>query len=288
MLAIGLSSGITKSFYGQHKKLKGNRKCRDMPIASIDWLLNASRRFITGSSAPARNNFEKSVIILGRLNQQMKADHEKWMESSVQKKTLHKRPESKWALWISRTRHQCSKCSMQSHQTAQPMRFFLFVVFVSVCIWGASASYGCKKEGKGHEKVNYKRRRRLPKARIHTVREEGEYNYLSLRAAMCKKMHPFSCTEVVAHACTAKSHTSKAPWKRMLRKYLSFGICAFNNVMTYRTTGCDDFQEREFSFLLFSDSDLAWAIDTRRSHGSHVVDASRRTHTRHTHTHTQF
>ncbi len=123
-----------------------------MPIASIDWLLNASRRFITGSSAPARNNFEKSVIILGSLNQQMKADHEKWMESSVQKKTLHKRPECKWALWISRTRHQCSKCSIQSHQTAQPMRFFLFIVFGSDVYDVHQQAKGARKRGKDTRK----------------------------------------------------------------------------------------------------------------------------------------
>jgi hypothetical protein len=70
----------------------------------------------------------------------------------------------------------------------------------------------------------------------------------------------------------------------MLRKNLSFGLGTFNNVMTYRTTGCGDFQEKDFSFLLFLYSDLAWAIDTRRSHGSQLMQTGE--HSRHTQTHT--
>ena len=43
-----------------------------MPIDSTDWLLNASSRFLTGSSAPAQKPSQKSVIILGSSSQPMK------------------------------------------------------------------------------------------------------------------------------------------------------------------------------------------------------------------------
>ncbi len=43
------------------------------------------------------------------------------------------------------------------------------------------------------------------------------------------------------------------------------------NVITYRPVGCDGFEEKDCPLLSFSDSDWACALDTRRSHGCHVL-----------------
>jgi len=57
----------------------------------------------------------------------------------------------------------------------------------------------------------------------------------------------------------------------LTRKVLQYPHGTCDNVITYRPTGCDGFEERDCSFLSFSDADLACAIDTNRSHGSHVL-----------------
>jgi hypothetical protein len=45
----------------------------------------------------------------------------------------------------------------------------------------------------------------------------------------------------------------------------------YDNVITYRSVGCDGFEEKDFSLLSFSNSDWACALDTRRSQGCHVL-----------------
>ena len=57
----------------------------------------------------------------------------------------------------------------------------------------------------------------------------------------------------------------------LVRKVLQYLHGTYDNVITYRPVGCDNFEEKDCSFLSFSDSDWACAIDTRRSHGCHVL-----------------
>ena len=46
---------------------------------------------------------------------------------------------------------------------------------------------------------------------------------------------------------------------------------ALNNKLTFRPAGYDGFTEADVSLLSFSDSDWACTIDTRRSHGCHLL-----------------
>ena len=57
----------------------------------------------------------------------------------------------------------------------------------------------------------------------------------------------------------------------LARKVLQYLHGTYDNIITYRPVGCDGFEDRDFSLISFSDSDWACALDTRRSHGCHVL-----------------
>ena len=57
----------------------------------------------------------------------------------------------------------------------------------------------------------------------------------------------------------------------LARKVLQYLHDTYDNVITYRPVGCDGFEEKDCSLLSFSDSDWACVLDTRRSHGCHVL-----------------
>jgi len=57
----------------------------------------------------------------------------------------------------------------------------------------------------------------------------------------------------------------------LARQVLMYLKGTLNDTLTFRPAGCDGFTANDVSLLSFSDSDWACAVDTRRSHGCHVV-----------------
>ena len=57
----------------------------------------------------------------------------------------------------------------------------------------------------------------------------------------------------------------------LARQVLMYLKGTVNDRLTFRPVGCDGFTEIDVSLMSFSDSDWAGAVDTRRSHGCHLV-----------------
>ena len=58
---------------------------------------------------------------------------------------------------------------------------------------------------------------------------------------------------------------------RKARQVIQYLNSTADEVMTFRPAGCDGWSEADVQLLAFSDSDWACAVDTRRSHGCHVI-----------------
>ena len=58
---------------------------------------------------------------------------------------------------------------------------------------------------------------------------------------------------------------------RKARQVIQYLNSTADEVMTFRPAGCDGWSQADVQLLAFSDSDWACAVDTRRSHGCHVI-----------------